>query len=176
MNMFSHHPERQGYIIVPLTQGKVTRISRDDEYLMQYRWHFHEGYAQRTIRENDRRRNVFMHRHIVQVIMGRPLQNNEFVEHKNGDKLDNTRENLIYPLTPSEHGQRSKLQKNNTSGYKGVSYDKKRNKWRAYIAKNLRVKTIGYYDTAEDAALAYNNAAQEHYGEKARINEILPKE
>ncbi len=171
----SHSPEQQRDedITISLTQGKFARISSDDVYIAEYQWYFNaqEGCAQRKIEKDGKIKNVFLHREIVEGMIGRPLQNNEYVEHINEDKLDNRRENLLYPISASERSQRGKSSRN-TSGYTGVSYEKKRNKWKAYITKDRHKTTLGYYATPEDAARSYNEAARTYYGEKARLNDI----
>ncbi len=66
--------------------------------------------------------------------------------------------------------RRSILVANNTSGYRGVSYEKRRKKWRAHItAKNQRIY-LGYYDSAIEAAEAYDRAALEWHGPSAKLN------
>lgn len=57
----------------------------------------------------------------------------------------------------------------NTSGYKGVTWDKREQKWRARIGKEGKRKHLGYFDTAEEAHEAYKNAAPEYHGEFARV-------
>src|SRR5205807_1577283 len=152
-------------------------ISRDDIRLVQYKWYFNKKseYAQRDIERKGRNTKSLLHREIVEGILGRPLKETEYVEHLNEDKLDNRRENLSDPINASEYKQKIPSRRN-TSGYRGVSYEKNGNKWRAQITKDTYQKTIGYYNTPQEAAQAYNNAALELYGEKAHINEIHIKE
>ena len=165
--------ENSQEIVIPLTQGKVTRISRDDEHFAQYKWYFNakRGYVQRDREKDGKITKSFLHREIVEGIIGRPLKKNEFIDHINGDKLDNRRENLSQPIDASEYKQRT-VSRRNQSGYKGVFYNKKRKKWEAQITKNYHQKTIGRYNTPEEAARAYNDAALKLYGEKAYINKI----
>jgi len=59
---------------------------------------------------------------------------------------------------------------NNKSGYRGVSFDKSRNKWHAEITVDWKKIHLGRFDTPEQAALAYNKAAIEQRGELARLN------
>ena len=91
------------------------------------------------------------------------------VDHRSHDGLDNTHCNLRL-ATNKQNTQNSRLSKNNTSGYKGVS--RFRSKWQAGIKVNYRRIHIGHFDTAEEAALAYNDAAQKHFGEFAVLNNI----
>lgn len=86
-----------------------------------------------------------------------------WVDHKNGDGLDNTRMNLRL-ATASQNAQNRKLRSDSTTGYKGVS--KHWNRFRAYIGD----EHIGVYDTPLEAALAYDKEARKRYGEFARTN------
>jgi hypothetical protein len=56
---------------------------------------------------------------------------------------------------------------NNTSGYKGVAWDKKELKWKACIRFNKILKHIGYFPTAESAHQAYCEEADRLHGEFA---------
>ena len=60
----------------------------------------------------------------------------------------------------------------NKSGYKGVTYNRRKKKWEARIDIHGQAKALGYYTTPEDAAQAYNDAALSYYGIKARLNDI----
>ena len=84
------------------------------------------------------------------------------LDHINGDRSDNRLCNLR-EATYSQNAQNRKLANNNTSGYKGVSF--KSNKWVAGI-------NLGAFNTKEEAALAYNEAATKLFGEYAKLNEV----
>jgi hypothetical protein len=57
----------------------------------------------------------------------------------------------------------------NTSGFKGVSFDARRRKWRATIKVGNRQKWLGYHASPEDAHEAYKQAARENFGEFSRF-------
>ena len=95
------------------------------------------------------------------------------VDHRNGDSTDNRRSNLRL-ATLSENNRNMGLSSRNTSGFKGVSYYASRNKYRAYIKLNGNRKHLGYFETAEDAAEAYDEAARKLHGEFACVN--FPRE
>lgn len=58
------------------------------------------------------------------------------------------------------------------SEFRGVSFDKRRNKWMAYINVDKKRYNLGYFIKEEEAAIAYNNKAYELLGEKAMLNDI----
>lgn len=93
------------------------------------------------------------------------------VDHKNGNTLDNRREN-IRACSQRENSRNSKVPRNSTTGFKGVSYKKTHGKYRAYIFVDKKQKSLGYYDDPINAAIAYNNAAKLYFGEFARLNKI----
>ncbi|WP_413788885.1 AP2 domain-containing protein [Bacillus bruguierae] len=64
------------------------------------------------------------------------------------------------------------MKRNNKSGYRGVTWDGRRNSWRATIVRNYKQKHIGNFESVIDAAEAYNKAAIELFGEKAKLNLI----
>jgi hypothetical protein len=68
--------------------------------------------------------------------------------------------------------QRDPLRQNNTSGYTGVSYDRKRHLWKAYISQQGKHIHLGRFPTAIQAALAYNEAALRYFGDHASLNVI----
>lgn len=91
------------------------------------------------------------------------------VDHKDIDLFNNQKSNLRVLTSSQNKGNRDK-QSNNTSGYKGVCWDKSRRKWQVNLAKKL----IGRFDNIEDAARAYNEAASKYFGNAAKLNLILP--
>jgi hypothetical protein len=91
-------------------------------------------------------------------------------DHINGDSLDNRRCNLRICTHAQNQRNLKKILGNNK--YKGVSLFKKTQKWRARIQINRMGLHLGYFDTEEEAAKAYNEAAEKHFGEFSRINII----
>lgn len=109
--------------------------------------------------------DVRMHR----LIMGEPKDME--VDHIDNNGLNNQRYNLRVATHWQNLANRA-LQKNNTSGYRGVSWSKQANKWWAQIYVDSRTVHLGLFDDVKDAAKAYNDAAIERYGEFARLNEL----
>jgi hypothetical protein len=89
------------------------------------------------------------------------------IDHINGIKIDNRLCNLRL-ATNSQNSCNKKLSRRNTSGYKGVSYSKQGQKWRADIRINGKQTLIGLFDTPELAHMAYCEAAAELHGDFAR--------
>ncbi len=154
---------------IPLTQNKFALVSDEDfEYLSQYKWAaFFNGrkwYAVRhSSRRLGRRRTIYMHRVITNV------SNDLEVDHINGDGLDNRRENLRI-ATRWQNAANRGTDKTNTSGFKGVWWDSHAKKWAATVhIKNERIY-LGLFNSAEDAARAYDTESRKHLGEYAYPN------
>lgn len=132
----------------------------DDEYygeLSKYKWTLtNTGYAQRSDRTP-------MHRYIMKP------PSDYVVDHINMNKLDNRKENLRI-ATRAENTRNSRVKITNSSGYKGVMRDERRNHWRAEITKDYKSFHLGVFDTAEDAAHAYDFAAAELFKDFAVFN------
>ncbi len=115
------------------------------------------------------RRQFLIGAHSVTVSMHTFLTGWRLVDHINGDGLDNRRSNLR-PATPSQNLQNTRRPVSNSSGYKGVGFHKASGRWRAYIGIQGRQTSLGYHESPEAAARAYDAAAIEHFGEFARLN------
>ena len=76
------------------------------------------------------------------------------------NSIDNLRECL-----PSENLRNVGILKRNSSGYKGVYWDKSRGLWLAQISVDNKRKTLGRYTTAKEASDAYEAYAKLHHGE-----------
>lgn len=85
----------------------------------------------------------------------------EEVDHDNGVRHDNRWLNLIDSDKAGNTKNRG-MQKNNTSGVNGVSWNRKLGKWYAYIQVNSKTKTIGYFHDIEDAVKARRSANQKY--------------
>lgn len=94
------------------------------------------------------------------------------VDHINGDVTDNRRRNLRV-CSHLENSRNSKKQKNNTSGYKGVTRRSgyKKPFWARIKYKGKQI-SLGQFTTAKEAGIAYNDAARKYFMEFARLNKI----
>jgi len=90
------------------------------------------------------------------------------VDHKDRNGLNCQRYNLR-PATRSQSQRNKGNQINNTSGFKGVCWDKSKNAWKAYVSR----KHIGHFATAEEAAKAHDIAVLKLHGEFAVTNKSL---
>ena len=97
-----------------------------------------------------------------------PVPFGKLIDHRNGDLTDNRIQNLRL-ASHSENMQNCKIQKNNTSGYKGVSWIASTNKWRSEIAVDKKRKLLGVFDCKMDAIAAYARASKLHHKEFSRL-------
>ncbi|NBW16589.1 MAG: Fis family transcriptional regulator [Caulobacteraceae bacterium] len=156
---------------IALNQGQFAII--DDEYfeeLNQFKWRVtkerNSFYAIRTYSINGKKYTIKMHRYILKL-----TDPKIHVDHINHNGLDNRLENLRACNRHEYKRNRSKL-KNNTSGFKGVYWNKRRKKYTAYIYDTGNLKYLGSYLCPIEAAKAYNKAAIKYYGEFAQLNEL----
>lgn len=150
---------------IQLTQGKVALVDDVDyEWLNQWKWSFNGRYA---IRWTVSVHNMFMHREILSVPQGMDT------DHRDGNGLNNQRNNIRI-CTTMENLWNCKKPITNSSGYKGVWWDKRANKWRASICVNYIPIHLGMFSDLMMAAFAYDEAAVKFHGEFARLN--FPKQ
>lgn len=155
---------------VELSRGFVALIDDEDAELVgRYKWWAHGRdrwvYACAWHRYGPRwqdRRMIQMHRLIMGVWDGRK------VDHRNHDTLDNRRDNLR--LGTNANNQANRISAVGTSRFKGVSWNTQKQKWRATIYREGRTIFLGYFDSEEEAALAYNAVAARMDGEFACLN------
>jgi hypothetical protein len=152
--------------MIPLSNGKSVIVDDEDyEALKLYKWCFGGGgYAQRhTSLQIGKRKTILMHRQIMNTPDGLET------DHINGNGLDNRKENLRI-CTKNQNQMNRRLPCNNQSGYKGVSWYSRDGRWRAQIKLNSHLTFIGTYETAMEAARAYDEKAKEYFGEFAKLN------
>ena len=152
-----------------LTRGFVAVVDDEDldRVLAAGAWCAHVPQHKRTAyavrahaRASGRRSLLGLHNFIT----GLP-----FVDHMNGDGLDNRRANLR-SATKSQNAMNSRRRSDNTSGFKGVSLTTSTGRWRALIVIGGRRRHLGYFEHAADAARAYDRAALDLFGDFARLN------
>ena len=154
-----------GSVSIPLTYGFSCVVDAIDVDLADLTWSA-RGRARPYARHRKwHHKDTFIHRIILERKLGRPLTPGEIVDHVDGDVLNNRRSNLRL-ATHTDNMRNRKLQVNNKSGYTGVRI--RRSRWVAEIRVNGKKIHLGYFDNAEDAYKAYQNAASKYFGEFAR--------
>lgn len=107
---------------------------------------------------------------ITRFIMTPP--NGMVVDHINGDQLNNTRENLRICTREENQRNRTILNKNSTSGHRGVSWDKFRKKWVAQLSIKYKHIYLGRFDKIEDAVSVVSQEIIKRHGEYANLTSV----
>jgi hypothetical protein len=145
----------------------------DYDYLNQYSWN-----RQRNLKRNKTdyavtqgcKRTISMH---MMVAIRANIKVTGTLDHINHNTLDNRRHNLR-AATQSEQSMNTGPRCNSKSGYKGVYYHTKytTKPWVAAISKNGKKYCLGNFKTLKEAVIAYNNKAEELYGDFAWLNPL----
>jgi hypothetical protein len=152
-------------IEVPLTDGYVMLVDEEDA-----------DFLKRKCSANVYQGMVYavccgpIHREILERKIGRKLVRWELCDHDNRNSLDNTRSNLRIATYAQNNANRS-LSKVAKSGYRGVR-EIGFGKWAVDFYANSKRVYLKPFDTKEDAARAFNEAALLHLGEFAVLNVI----
>lgn len=132
-----------------------------------------QGYWRVSIRSG--RRDIEYGVHRIVFFMSTEIDpGDNYIDHIDGDRSNNKIENLRIAnnsqnLANSEK-PRNRSKSITSSQYKGVSWHKGANKWRAGIVKNGVTYDLGLFKNEVDAAIAYDVAASKLFGEYARMN------
>lgn len=124
------------------------------------------GYISTTVHKSEGKVYILMHRLITN------CPDDLIVDHINHNKIDNRKSSNLRICTHSQNSMNRGLKLNNTSGITGISFEKDRNKYKAYITINGRLKNIGRFDNIEDAIKARKEAEEKYYGEFSYDNSI----
>lgn len=152
---YNDYEVQEDYVIMYTYKNEPFYVDVDDfAKIRMYSWYKdNHGYITTTIKS----KNHLLHRFIMNV-----TNINYYVDHINHDITDNRKCNLRI-VTPSQNNYNMPIRKDNTSGVKGVSWSKQKNKWHVRIMK----KHIGFYDDIKEAEKARKEAEIKYYGEYA---------
>jgi len=152
---------------IPLTKGKYAVVDNEDYAWVKSvgKWSCHIGSSTSYARREEKGVLVIMHRLIVGAPQGL------VVDHIDGNGLNNRRENLGI-CTNAQNLMNRKNQRNNRSGFKGVSWHKAQGKFRAFIYLKGRHISLGSFSKAKEAAQAYNQASLKYHGKFGRLNKL----
>lgn len=168
-----------GVVGIPLTRGKVTLVDACDADLAAFKWcaafskscALHGMYsARRSIRDNGKKKTVLLHRVILERVLGRQLEGHELVDHCDNNPLNNQRGNLRL-ANANQNSWNKKKTVLNKSGYKGVHWVTREQRWHAEIFFFGKGKSLGYYDDPLEAHKAYCEAAKKYHGEFANFGD-----
>lgn len=149
-----------GTVLVPLPSGEPAVIDAEDaELVLQYNWFGSQGYVKSCI--NGRTKS--MHR----LIMGEPPAPGMEVDHIDHNPRNNRRSNLRWANRTQQQG--NTVKSNKTSGFRGV-HRNRGGGWAARIHANGKTRHLGMFKTPEEAAMAYDAAAVNYFGEFAITN------
>lgn len=161
---------------IPLTQGKFALVDDEDfERVNAFKWYLGNLHGKlyalhcRWNSKTNKKETIYLHRVVLQ------CRKSQSIDHISGDGLDNRRVNL----RKCRHGLnvRNRLKsKNNTSGFKGVGWWHNRGRWGKFVSSiRHRGKLIflGSFQSAMEAAKAYDRAAIRFHGAYAKTNQQL---
>jgi len=151
---------------------RVLIDEEDYEKVMKYKWYINKCkieryslyyfYANTYI--NGKRKDIRLHRYLMDCVPN----DGKIVDHKDGNTLDCRKSNLrICSLT--ENNRNRRISRNNTSGFKGVSYFKRDDNYMAQITVDKKKLYLGSFPTAELAGDAYKEASIKYHKEYGRI-------
>lgn len=156
-------------MIITVNNKKV--LVDDEDYQKLYPGSFfinNRGYVifSKYNKQTQKSDKVRLHRFLINV------DDQQYVDHINGDKLDNRKQNLR-TATQSQNIANSKKSRANTSGYKGVTWSKQHKKWIAQMTQNSKHIHLGLFDCPSKASEAYDHAVMERFGVYAKPNSDL---
>ena len=122
-----------------------------------------QGYKEIHLCKNGNVKSFKVHRLVGMAFLENP-DNKPMIDHIDENKSNNNVKNLRW-ATNQDNQFNLGISKNNTSGYKGISYNKKLNKYKARICINRISQFLGYFETAEEASKAYEAKAKVLHGE-----------
>ncbi len=147
---------------IQLTRNQAALVDDEDyEELSKHKWYSayrKDNQAYYAARKGPQK-SLLMHRVIMNV-----TEPSIYVDHRNRDTLDNRKCNLRL-CSGAQNQMNRPVQPNNTSGHRGVSWNKQNNKWHARINVSGKRIFLGYFTDLQNAADIYEKAAEKFFGE-----------
>lgn len=172
-----HYSAAHSSWAIPLTRGVIALVDQDvAETLGKFNWYANNlsgirWYAMRKGNDQNWNEKTLMHKAILPVDAS--LDVDHLHHYRMADLLiDNRRANLR-PGTRMQNMQNADIRLDNKSGFKGVTWDASRNRWLASLTVNYKHIHLGRFLDRTEAALAYDRAAIERFGEYAKTNAQL---
>lgn len=138
--------------------GRAIIDLEDIDKVKNHKWYLRDGYVYSI------KLGLYLHRFLMNP------SDNEVIDHIDHNTLDNRKSNLRICTRQQNNMNVPKQRRNTTSIYKGVSFDKQKNKWQAQIQINNKHKSIGRYDTELTASIEYDKKALLYFGVYACTN------
>lgn len=154
---------------IPLTKGYVALVDDEDyEDVSRFKWYAvvkgHGVYAARHDETNPQGAALYLHRYLTDA---EPLQP---IDHRDRNTLNCARRNLRKTTRSGNSANTQKIRVPASSQYKGVYWHAKNSKWATQIKRDGKVTYLGTYMSEEDAARAYDVAANDFFGDFACLN------
>lgn len=131
----------------------------------KHSWHMHRKYPATTLGSGRAAKKLYLHRFVLGDL-------GTVIDHRNGDRLDNRRSNLRRATKSQNTANIGRISTNKT-GFKGVMHYGDR--FRAFAHLNGQTRYLGTFDSAKDAACAYDREAKRIFGRFAKTNGLKCK-
>lgn len=146
---------------IPLTKGKFAIIDAEDAAKISGMRFYAVNIGNKWYAKS---KDVYLHH----IIIGRPGIGFH-TNHENGDGLDNRKVNLRH-ITHAKNLKNSKMNSRNSSGFRGVSFDRSRKKWIVVTSLRGKIRTIGRFNSKHAAALAFDKFTAQNFGTQISLN------
>lgn len=141
----------------------------DYDKIKNYTWHYDKDkYVVACYTKPDGTDSTIKMHRIIMDLLELSDVDPDHIKHINYDN----RKSQLRKATQSQNNMNTKIPKTNTSGYKGVSFNKEKKKYEAYIKINKKRIHLGYYNTAEEGNIARKKAEEKYFGKWSYDNSM----
>lgn len=154
-----------------IINGDIIIDTEDLKKILQFKRYVSknsDGYAYM----NWKNKELFIHRLLMDLPQYYDYKEQIIVDHINGNRLDNRKCNLRI-CNKKDNPINCRLYKNNKSGVKGISWNKKLNKWQVSLQYKKQVIYLGIFSNLEEAKKVRSEAEDKYFGEFKRNEENI---